>query len=337
MLNIGLVTDIAFWEIGNGQNSRISALYTFLAHYSKLTLYYLGEDICPFASALFSMKDKEAQLADYLRKTKHDLIIVEKLHLDWIAELGLKESRIYLDAHDLVCERSKAFQQFNRYYKTLSFEEEMSRFSKFDKVILLQKEEVDKVLPRMGKDRVLLCTHPVVPEEKISIRKKVKTIGFFGGPSAPNIDGIQWFHDAVLPLLGDLAQKCIVHGAINYSPFSIFSTQLSKGRLFPSIANYYKDVDITINPVLYGSGLKIKTIEALAYGIPLVTTSVGAQGLRQKSNRLFLLADTPQEFARCLCKLASSYTLRSELSKSSRSFAKRYFTPQACFSALLKP
>lgn len=175
MLNIGLVTDIAFWETGNGQNSRISALYIFLAHYSKLTLYYLGEAACPFLSPSFQYEDKEAQLADYLRKTKHDLIIVEKLHLDWITQLGLKESRIYLDAHDIVSERAKIFQRFNRQCGTLSFEEEISRFSKFDKVILLQKDEVDKVLSRMGKDRVLLCPHPVVSEQEISIRKKVKT------------------------------------------------------------------------------------------------------------------------------------------------------------------
>src|SRR3990172_5624643 len=336
MLNIGLITDIAFWEIANGQNSRISALYSFLAHYSKLTLYYLGEGACPFLSPTFQCKDITAKIADYLRKAKHDLIIVEKLRLDWITELGLKGSRIYLDAHDIVSERAKAFQQFNRQCAILSFEEEMSRFSKFDKVILLQKDEVDKVLPWMGLDRVLLCPHPVVSEQNIPIRKRVKTIGFLGGPSYPNIDGIQWFHDAILPLLGNLAQKCIVHGVINCSPFLIYTPNLSKGRLFSSVANYYKVVDIAINPVLYGSGLKIKTVEALAYGIPLVTTSVGAQGLTKKSNRLFLLADTPQEFAHSLFKLTSSYTLRSELSKSSRSFAKLHFTPHACFNTLLK-
>lgn len=337
MLDIALVTDIAFWEIGNGQNARIRELFMFLAKHCKLTLYYLGDDACPFLSPSFQSGDKKTQLADYLERAKHDRIIVVKLYLDWVIDFAPKVSEIYLDAHDILSERDKTFREFHRHCESISFEQEMNRFSKFDKVILLQKDEAQKVLPWIGDNRVLLCPHPVIPKGQLSIRKKIKTIGFFGGPSQPNIDGIQWFHDAVLPLLGDLSQKCVVHGTINCSPFSMFSPQLSKGRLFPSVGSYYKQIDIAINPVLYGSGLKIKTVEALAYGIPLVTTSAGAQGLSEEKGRSYLLADTPQEFASSLCKLASSFTLRSQLSVSAKDYAMRYFTPHACFQSLIIP
>jgi glycosyltransferase involved in cell wall biosynthesis len=334
MLDLALVTDIPFWVAGSGQNARIHALYSFLAIHSKLTLYYLGKSHCPFTSYHFHTQDKDSELAEQLRKGKHNRIIVETIYLDWITELGLTDTLIYLDAHDIVSDRIKAFQRFNRECGILSFEEEIKRLSKFDKVFFLQKEEVEKIIPHLGKERVLLCPHPVVPQNTISIRKQVKTIGFFGGSAIPNIDGIQWFYDAVIPLLGDLGEKCIVHGAINYFLPPSFP-RFARGHLLPSIESYYQDIDIAINPVLYGSGLKIKTVEALAYGIPLVTTSVGVQGLKEESNRSFLVADTPQEFAASLIKLASSFSLRSELSLSSKAFAERNFTPEACFNTLL--
>lgn len=335
MKNIGLVTNISFWNIGNGQNARIRELYAFLLTYSNLTLYYLGEEILPFPGPIFQNYSKEVECISRIENAQHDLIIVESLQLHWVADLKLNDTLIYLDATDLISDRTKSFRQFNRVCSDLSFEEELMLFHKFDKIIFLQKEELEKVLPFIGEDRLLLCPHPVVPEENISVREDVKTIGFFGGPSWPNIDGLQWFHDLVVPLLGDLAQKCVIHGAILYSPFYSFSSRLNRGQLFPSINSFYKSIDIAINPVLYGSGLKIKTVEALSYGIPLVTTSIGAQGLKEESNRSFLLADTPEEFAASIHRLASSLSLRHQLSSRSKAFSKKHFTPEACFASLL--
>jgi glycosyltransferase involved in cell wall biosynthesis len=336
MLSIGLVTDVPFWEIGNGQNARIHLLHAYLNQNSKLTLYYLGEDDCPFPSPKFESNDKKSQLAETLKQSKHDLLIVEKLHLDWIADLGIKNTPIYLDAHDLLSDRAVSFQQFQRHCLDLTFEEELKRFSKFDKIIFPQKEEIEKVIPFLGKDRVLLCSHPVVPKRKPPIRKKVETISFFGGPSITNIDGVQWFHDAVIPLIGELSRKCVIHGAINYSPFSMFSPRVSKGRIFPCLDSYYQHIDIAFNPVLYGSGLKVKTVEAIAYGIPLVTTSIGAQGFDTQKNDLFLVANTPEEFAEALSELNNSHSLRKQLSCAAKIYAEENFTPHACFGSLLE-
>ncbi len=334
MKDIALITDIPFWNVGIGQNARIRELCIFLALHSRFTLYYLGGD-SPFPGPIFHEHEKQTQLALYLEKARHDLLIVEYLYLHWVADLPLKGAAIYLDAHDLLSERAKSFESFNHRINSITYEQEISYFHKFDKVIFLQKEEIEKVLPRISADRLLLCAHPIAPEEDVPLREEVGVISFFGSPSWPNIDGIQWFHDAVLPLLGDLAKKCVVNGSINFSPLSVFSPHLSKGRAFYSIDDYYKEIDIAINPVLYGSGLKIKTVEAIAYGIPLVTTSAGAQGLLEERGNCFLLADTPEEFAAAICTLASSSDRRRQLSSRARTFAREHLTPTACFSSLL--
>ena len=336
MKNIGLVTDVPFWKIGLGQNARIQELYHFLSKNSRLTLYYLGEEIPPFPCSIFQKEHQEPQLFSSLEKANHDLLIVEYIHLHWIADFPLKNTDVYLDALDLLSERTKSFEFFNHSSNLITFEQEIDYFKKFDKVIFLQKEELKKVLPFVGSEGLLLCPHPIVPDEDIPLREKVEVIGFLGSPAWHNIDGIQWFHDTVLPLLGELAEKCIAHGTINFSPLSIFSPRLTKGGLFSSISDYYKNIDIAINPVLYGSGLKIKTVEAIAYGIPLVTTRIGAQGLLDQSNHSFILADTSEEFAAAICALAASSSLRRQLSSHARVFAKKYLTPEACFNVLLE-
>jgi len=336
MKRIGLVTDVPFWQIGLGKNARVRELFRFLAQQSRLTLYYMGEETSPFAGPIFEEKNKQDQLAAHLQKAKHDLVIAQYVHFDWVADLPLGETEIYLDAIDLLSERGKAFASFQREGYFPSFEEELSGFRKFDKVIFLQKEERDKMIPFLGKERLLLCPHPVVAEEVIPLREKVEVISFFGGPGFPNLDGVQWFHDKVLPRLENLRDKCVLHGTINTSPLTVFFPGLSKGKCFSSLIEHYRGVDIAINPMLYGSGLKIKTVEALAYGIPLVTTSVGAQGLQEEQGRSFLLADTGEAFAEAICELASSFELRQTLSAHARTYAKRHLTPEVCFSSLLK-
>ena len=68
--------------------------------------------------------------------------------------------------------------------------------------------------------------------------------------------------------------------------------------------------------MLFGTGIKIKNVESLGYGIPLVTTSVGAKGLEEKANTAFLVADNPQEFALKVIMILSNKQLCLNLSKS---------------------
>jgi len=335
MLRIGLITDLPFWELGNGQNARIQELVRFLGQNSHFTLYYLGNEPIPVLQAVPLDPRRKTQLTACLINAKLDLIIVVKLHLDWILEFLPQKVPVYLDAHDLVSNRAEAFQAFNRSCSTISLQDEIKRMDKFDKVIFLQNDEVEKVKGAIPAERLLCCPHPVRTHQS-TLRKRVSHIGFLGGPSWPNIDGVQWFHDAVMPLLGNLSEKCTAQGAFVHSPFSIFTPRLKKGSPVACLTSYYQTVDIAINPTLYGSGLKIKTIEALGHGIPLVTTSCGAQGLMGEANRCFLIGDTPQEFAKAIEKLASSIALRRQLSQNALKMAKERFSAESCFSSLLQ-
>ena len=101
-----------------------------------------------------------------------------------------------------------------------------------------------------------------------------------------------------------------------------------------NLEDAYKENHIIINPVFFGSGLKIKNVEALCYGKPLVTTSVGAQGIEEGSNNAFMLCDKYEDMYHCICSLIENEELRNNLSEKAYQFALKNFTEEASYKQL---
>ena len=64
-----------------------------------------------------------------------------------------------------------------------------------------------------------------------------------------------------------------------------------------ALSDFYDAVRVVIVPMRYGSGVKIKTIESLQYGVPVVTTSLGAEGVDTRARTALDIADDPRQFA----------------------------------------
>ena len=90
------------------------------------------------------------------------------------------------------------------------------------------------------------------------------------------------------------------------------------------LTSVYQRADVVINPISIGTGLKIKNIEALGFGKPLVTTSVGAEGLESGSQLAFLVADTAQDFANAVIGILQDSGLYRQLSSKGYQFAKAW-------------
>jgi glycosyltransferase involved in cell wall biosynthesis len=95
------------------------------------------------------------------------------------------------------------------------------------------------------------------------------------------------------------------------------------GRL-DEISEAYGVGDVAINPVQYGTGLNIKTIEALGYGMPLVCTPAGARGLEYAAGRAYLLATDDEEFIDSVVGLLSHLELARQLSAAACAFGREW-------------
>jgi glycosyltransferase involved in cell wall biosynthesis len=80
-------------------------------------------------------------------------------------------------------------------------------------------------------------------------------------------------------------------------------------------------------PLRVGSGTRLKILEAMAAGVPVVSTKLGAEGLEVTHGENILLAETPAEFARALQDLSGASGLRARLVEGARRVASRYDWP----------
>ncbi|PTQ09115.1 hypothetical protein CLG96_14765 [Sphingomonas oleivorans] len=126
---------------------------------------------------------------------------------------------------------------------------------------------------------------------------------FVGGfKHQPNVDGIVWFCDNVAPLLRADAiafELKVVGSNPNETVMALAQPDIDVVGFVSdeTLDALYREADIVIAPLRYGAGVKGKVVEAMARGVPVVTTDVGAQGIDPEGEFLFV-GNAPADFSR---------------------------------------
>lgn len=348
-----LATDIDFWNIGLGSHARVLNLLRYLAGKVDLKVVYLGaaQPAPPGLLARVGLAGKVEHLygpneqpgrektlrryADFIKSKHFDALIVEYIWLHYLLDATPAGTKTFLDTHDIMSARSESFASNGRQNNVVvDRNTEMAIFERFDHVLMIQEEEFREVRLALGPAKPILAPHPVEAVPR-SLASRVKTIGFFASASPMNGDALCWFAREVWPGLARPGLGLSVWGSFCLAPPPLpgeFRMMGPVGR----VSQAYQGMDLAINPVLYGAGLKIKNVEALGFGLPLVTTSVGAAGLSDGANWAFAVADTPEEWLAALNRLIDDAGYRRELADGAVKFARERFTEEACFGGLLR-
>ncbi len=137
----------------------------------------------------------------------------------------------------------------------------------------------------------------------------------------PNIDAILWFCKEVMPKIApELPDAKLIIAGNNPPPEvqSLASDRIIVTGYVPDLADLLRSARISVNPIIYGAGTKGKISEALAWGLPVVTTVVGAEGMGLTHGKDALIVDTPEEFAQATVELYADPELWSRLSAGGR-------------------
>lgn len=102
-----------------------------------------------------------------------------------------------------------------------------------------------------------------------------------------------------------------------------------------SLLSFYEASRVVVAPLRFGAGVKLKVLEAMAYGVPIVTTSVGAQGLPELAEAI-PVTDDPQQIADAIIDLLADDARWSTVSKSARGYIRDKFSVDAMSVALRK-
>lgn len=162
-------------------------------------------------------------------------------------------------------------------------------------------------------------------------------ITFLGGyRHTPNQEGMDWFLNEVLSLVGwDKYPNATIQIIGGGWPISY---NCERESIKIECKGFVKDLSaiahgsIMIVPILSGSGMRMKILEAAAMGLPMLTTTVGVEGLSFENGSSCLIADTPQEFAMSLEQLMDSEELRVKLTDNARAIYEERYSVKATSS-----
>jgi glycosyltransferase involved in cell wall biosynthesis len=128
------------------------------------------------------------------------------------------------------------------------------------------------------------------------------TILFLGSfRHLPNQEALQWFAGGVLPLIlaEEPAARFVVVGSDPPPPHALHPAEsIDVIGFVDDIRKPLARYAIFVCPILSGSGVRVKLLEAFAAGIPVVSTRLGAEGLADKDGEICAMADDPRDFAR---------------------------------------
>ena len=136
----------------------------------------------------------------------------------------------------------------------------------------------------------------------------VYNIGYFGDMRLPiNLEGVQWFIKEVLPIVRIELKEVQFHVAGLGSEGLINKPGVVVHGFVDDLDKFVDDMTIIVAPVRYGTGVKIKVIDAITYGKPLVTTSIGIEGTDETIKNFTWICDDSQTFAKAILSIYDNY------------------------------
>jgi len=191
-----------------------------------------------------------------------------------------------IDTHDAMHVRLKEYRKSGIYsFFHCTLKDEVRCLNRADKVLAIQEEEANIFKNHLKKNKVMYL--PYATEANLPTKKKRHghDVLFVGAPHGANKEGLIWFIDKVWPKIQEkvINARLIIVGKIGpiiEKELKLNSTS-NINILGPvkNLSNVYHQSRIAVIPIFRGSGLKIKTIEALSHGLPIVSTPKGVEGI----------------------------------------------------------
>lgn len=274
---------------------------------------------------------EQAAFSSLLRERQPQAVLLNYAYLAPLADtarsVGVPTAIL---THDLVHQLGATLARRGIAANHLTEESEANLLRRADLLIAIQEEEAEE-LRRLLPDSEII-TVPMPQEVTNSVPPPDDgPILFVGSATGPNRDGIEWFLKQVWPGMraGMPAAKLRVCGSV-CAQLAPAPEGVELAGVVPNLASEYARAALVIAPLLAGSGLKIKVVEALAHGRAVVATSIGLQGLARAEGLCAVRADNPDDFAGACCPILRENQVRARMSEKAVDFARQHFSPKAC-------
>lgn len=301
----------------------------------------------PFEAIQFMKRGRPIELRHYLSKElinkirtlrskiDFDIVDIENSHMGlyWEALLPLQKTKTILTFHDVVFSKfdriSKLEPRLPRKLRTRLYSTLMRRWEPF------YMEHFSRCIAVSESDRrLLLASNPslkidVVPNG-IDTKRYQPLPGSTGIPALifvgnmdyrPNIDAVLYFYQHIYPQIKEAIPETRLW-IIGINPhreiWDLASDDTYVTGSVDDVRPYYERSTICIVPLRAGGGTRLKILEAMALGRPVISTSIGCEGLDVVDGKHLLIADTPKQFVEKTLLLLRDTNLRQRISEAAR-------------------
>ncbi len=306
-----------------------------------------------FSSLTYGFISKESinKVCEICIKIKNEGFLPDRVVFDWEETCFMlpKIKEIFPHAFYSVVEQDVKYQSLYRYYKFSKnpFRKLIYLFS-YKRLLAADKKyfhQLDEIVVISNKDKKL------IEELYLGIKKcrvivpyyhdyfylpisepKENTVVFLGFMKRlENIEAVAWFIEKVMPLVPDV--KFVVMGGGVPDSIKIFASEkvVMTGFVdFSKIDYYYQNALCMAVPLIHGAGVKIKVIEAMSAGMPVLTNDIGIEGINAKNGRDYYHCVLPQDYEIRLKELMRNKSLRVTMGTNARNFIKENLNYKKC-------
>lgn len=290
------------------------------------------------------VRDDRAAMRELLiglaRARQFDVAHADQLNMAQYAELvathSARKPRLVIDAHNalwLLYKRLAATMgpgprrmMLERDWRLLkAYEGRIVR--EFDAVLAVSDEDRAALAEAAGGDRDMTVIPIAIDTDELPIAhrhagaRQMTHVGTMYWP--PNIDGMLWFIREIYPLVRDTRPESGLDVIGARPPQELVGLKgqvpgLNVTGYVADVAPYLAQCGVFIVPLRAGGGMRVKILEALSRGLPVVTTTLGCEGIAVRHGEHVLIADTPTDFAKAVLDVLGDPALAAALARNGR-------------------
>jgi glycosyltransferase involved in cell wall biosynthesis len=306
----------------------------------------------PFLITRDRVPEMEQQILNLVREQPLDAVHADQL---WMAPYALfvqqaqpqRPLRLVLDQHNAVymipermaqASRNPLARALLRREARLMRRYELDTCRRFDQVVWVTPDDL-RAVRRIGQldgpqSVIPICIDPgsVAVVEPLPVAPAVLFVGGMHWP--PNAEGVSWFGREIWPLIQDRVPGARFYAVGKAPPPDMVAVP---GVIAPG---YVDDPEPTwqkgrafVVPLLSGGGMRVKILDAWAHGLPVISTTIGAEGIEYRDGENILIADSPQEFARAVSCVLLDAAFAGQLGRNGRRWVEEKYEWRKVYQA----
>ncbi len=289
----------------------------------------------PFLIVRDEVPAMTAKLRELLAGQPFDAVHADQL---WMAQYALQaktfspDVRLVLDQHNAVylIPGRMADGETNPVKKMILARESkmMARYEsetcpRFDRVVWVTREDYDAVsaissTPLPAPAVIPICGDPT-REPPVEPKDGVKRVTFLGGLHwPPNAQGIVWFAKNVFPKIRARVPDAVLTVIGKNPPAALTGDGVQVTGYVEDLSPLLAETQAFVVPLHAGGGMRVKIIDAWRWGLPIVSTTIGAEGIAVENGVDILIADTAEAFADAVIRVLQSPELQRSLAENGR-------------------